>query len=156
PLGKIERRGTADIMLEVRVHLGLERRVCFGRIVCALQLEDERHQRLGDEAAAKDAEMPALVGSGTERIGLRRAHAVLAKPRPPASVASRAARMKARMRSGSFSPGVRSTPEETSTPAGRAIRNASATLVGSRPPESRNGAFAANPSSRCQSNAAPR
>ena len=61
------------------VHLALERRIGLGRGVGLLQLEDQRHQRLGDEAAAIDAEMAALVGPGAERIGLlRRAHAVLA------------------------------------------------------------------------------
>ena len=40
-----------------------------------LQVEDQRHQRLGDEAAAIDAEMAALVGAGAERIGLLHGHA---------------------------------------------------------------------------------
>ncbi len=44
------------------------------------------------------------------------------------SAACRAARTKARIFSGSFSPGARSTPEDTSTPGARVIRKASATL----------------------------
>jgi hypothetical protein len=34
-----------------------------------LQLEDQRHQRLGDEAAAEIAEAAALVGAGA--VGIR-------------------------------------------------------------------------------------
>ena len=34
----------------------------LGRVVGLLDVEDQRHQRLGDEAAAIDAEMAALVG----------------------------------------------------------------------------------------------
>src|SRR3546814_18391639 len=39
-------------------------RVGLGRAVGLLHLEDERHQRLGDEAATMDAEMATLVGAG--------------------------------------------------------------------------------------------
>ena len=52
------------------VHLRLEGRVGLGVGVGLLQFEDERHQRLGDEAAAIDAEMAALVGAGAEGIRL--------------------------------------------------------------------------------------
>ena len=55
------------------------------------------------------------------------------------AIAARAARTKARILSGSFSPGARSTPEETSTPGARVMRSASATLPASSPPESMNG-----------------
>ena len=61
------------------VELGVELRIGLRRVVGALQIEDQRHQRLGDEAAAKNAEMPALVRPGLERIELgflvRRGHA---------------------------------------------------------------------------------
>ena len=53
-------------MREIAVHLALESGIGLGRGVGLLQLEDERHQGLGDEAAAIDAEMPALVGPGAE------------------------------------------------------------------------------------------
>ena len=66
PIGKIERRRTADIVLEMRVHLALERGIGLGVGVGFLKLKDERHQRLGDKAAAIDAEVPALVGPGAE------------------------------------------------------------------------------------------
>ena len=42
--------------------------------------------------------------------------------------------MKARTFSGSFFPGLASTPDATSTPQGFSMRIASATLVGQRPP----------------------
>src|SRR5476651_305317 len=111
------------------VHFALKFRIGLGRGIGLLQIEDQRHQRLGDEAAAIDAEMPALVRPGAEGVRfVRRGHAGLvtfcASSR---AAASRAARMKARIFSGSFSPGARSTPEETSTPGARIMRNASAT-----------------------------
>ena len=79
PLGEIERRRPADIVREMAVHLALECGIGLGVRIGLLQLEDQRHQRLGDEAAAIDAEMAALVGPGAERIGLLRdVHAPLA------------------------------------------------------------------------------
>ena len=59
--------------------------------------------------------------------------------RPCALSAMRAARTKARILSGSFSPGARSTPDDTSTAGARVIRSASATLPASSPPDSMNG-----------------
>src|SRR5256885_2129726 len=55
-------------MREIAVHLFLELRVdlCFG--VGPSQFQDQRHQRLGDKAAAIDAEMPAVVRPGAEGI----------------------------------------------------------------------------------------
>ena len=99
----------------------LEGRIVLRLGVGLLQLEDQRHQRLGDEAAAIDAEMPALVGAGAEGIGLLDGHAPLTTLFGAASLsaAARAARMKARILSGSFTPGARSTPDETSTPGAR-------------------------------------
>ena len=52
------------------VEFGMEGRVFFRRLVMALQIEDQRHQRFGDEAAAENAEMPALVRAGAEGIGI--------------------------------------------------------------------------------------
>ena len=66
PLGEIERRRPADISREMAVHFLLEFRIGLGLRVGFLQIEDQRHQRLGDEAAAIDAEMSALVGAGAE------------------------------------------------------------------------------------------
>src|SRR3974390_3766399 len=109
------------------VHVLLEFRMGFSRGVGLLQVEEQRHQRLSDEATAIDAEVPALVGSSAERVGLRFGHAFTVS-------AARAARMKARILSGSFLPSARSTPEETSTPGARVMRMASAPLPPSSPP----------------------
>src|SRR6185369_6118842 len=64
PLGEIKRARPPDIMLEIVVALGREGGVALRRAIGALDLEDQRHQRLGDEAPAIDAKMPALVGPG--------------------------------------------------------------------------------------------
>ena len=70
-LGEIERARPADIMLQEMIELGLmEGRIGLGRLVGLLQREDQRHQRFGDEAAAENAEMAALVGAVAEGIGL--------------------------------------------------------------------------------------
>jgi hypothetical protein len=85
PLGEIERRRPADIVLQMTVHLALERRIGFGRRIGLLELEDQRHQGLSDEAAAVDAEVPALVGSGAKRIGLLHdGHAITSVEEPGA------------------------------------------------------------------------
>src|SRR5262249_2695117 len=141
-LGEIERRRPPDIVLEVGVHLAAEASVVLRLAVSRFQLENQRHQRLGDEAATIEPEMPALVGPGAERIELLDGHMLLMALSGAARLLapSRAAAMKARILSASFSPGVRSTPEETSTPGAAVMRSASATLSASRPPESMNGA----------------
>src|SRR6187551_2292048 len=135
PLGEIERRRAADIGREMGVHLRVELRIGLGFVVGALQIEDQRHQRLGDKAAAIDTEMPALVGAGAEGVRLRRVHALTFAIAVAAS-AARAARMKARIFSRSFSPGARSTPEDTSTPGAPVMAIACPTLPASSPPES--------------------
>src|SRR4029077_20596155 len=112
-----------DIIREMPVHFLLEFRIGLGRRIGLFQIEDQRHQRLGDKAAAIDAEMAALVGAGAERIGLGQGHALTFAA--SAASAARAARMKALILSGSFSPGARSTPEETSTPGARVMCSAS-------------------------------
>src|SRR5262249_13595174 len=132
PLGEIERARPAHIVLQIAGHLGLEIGIRLGPRIGLLQLEHERHQRLGDETAAIDAEMTALVRPGAERVGLLNRHAVLAMPGGGAPC--RAARMKVRIRSTSFSPGARSTPEDTSTPGAPVIASAATTLSGSSPP----------------------
>ena len=66
PLGVIERRRTADIVLQMAVHLAAERRIGLRLRISLFEIEDQRHQRLGDEAPAEHAEMPALVRAGTE------------------------------------------------------------------------------------------
>src|SRR3954471_11045646 len=157
-LGEVERRRPSDIVLEVAVHLFPKARIVLCRRVGPFQFQNERHQRFGDEAAAIEAEMPAIVGAGTERIGLLKGHApLIILPRAAsAPAASRAAATNARILSGSFSPGARSTPDETSTPGAAVRRSASATLPAWRPPESMNGTFTARASSSRQSKLLPR
>src|SRR5450830_1094151 len=157
PLGEIERRRPPHIGREMAVHLLLEFRIGLGVGGGLLQLEDERHQRFGDEAATIDAEMPALVGAGAERIGLRHSHALLTAFDALRSNGSaiRAARMKARILSGSLTPGARSTPEDTSTPGALVMRIASVTLSASSPPDSMNGMPTSMPLSSVQSNGVP-
>ena len=70
PLGEIERRRPADIGREMAVHLGLEVGIGLGIGVGPLEIEDQRHQRLGDEAAAIEAEMAALVGAAAIGVQL--------------------------------------------------------------------------------------
>src|SRR6185437_11258669 len=140
---------------QIAVHFAAERRIGLGIGVGFFQIENQRHQRLGNEAAAVDAEVPALVGTGAKRIGLLNGH--LTPPHPTVlravdlspkgrgeeeeslASAARAALTKARIFSGSFSPGARSTPDDTSTAPARVIATASPTLAASRPPDSMNG-----------------
>ena len=67
-----------------------------------LEVEDQRHQRFGDVAAAELAEMPALVRLVAEGVWLL-------------GHTERAAWQKAAILSLSLTPGPRSTPEEVST-----------------------------------------
>ena len=122
PLGEIKRRGPADIVLQVAVHFGVECRISLGLGVGFFQIENQRHQGFGDESAAENAEMPVLIGTASEGIGDRLVHRTIS------SSVARAARIKARIMSGSLMPDARSTPEETSTPPARVTRTASATL----------------------------
>src|SRR5262249_35131322 len=153
-IGEIE-RGGADGMLEIGVHLCLEGRIGLGARVDLLEVQDERHQRLGDEASAEHAEMTALVGTAPEGVRLLDRHAALPDGVAILADACRTERMKARILSGSFSPGARSTPEETSTPDARGISSAEATLPASSPPDSRNSTPASMLCSRFQSNRLP-
>ena len=70
--GEIERAGAADVMGEQAVQLFMKSGVNLGRLVSALEIEDQRHQGFGDEATAISAEMAAHVGTGA--IGIGRIH----------------------------------------------------------------------------------
>ena len=104
PLGEIQGARPADIVLQEIFHLGLEGRIVPGLGVGALEFEHERHQRLGDEAAAIDAEMPALVGAGTEAVGLH-VHDAFSRNPSSALAALRAAVTKALILLASLTPG---------------------------------------------------
>src|SRR6185369_16710691 len=141
-LGEIERRRPADIAFEIAVHLRLERRIGLGVGIGLFQVEDQRHQRLGDEASAENA---AFVGTAAEGIGQVWIHRTIN------SSVARAARMKLRIISGSLMPGALSTPEDTSTPPARVTQTASATLSAESPPETMKGSARSSFSRTCQS-----
>src|SRR5690606_14532312 len=67
-LGEIELRRTAGIEGRELLELRPELRVGLGLVPVPFQIEDQRHQRLGDEAAAEKPEHALLVGSGAEGI----------------------------------------------------------------------------------------
>src|SRR3546814_15760421 len=115
--------------------VGLEARILAGGVVGPLDVEEQRHQRLGHEAAAEDAEVPGLVGAaavGVQRLHggrlvlvrvlrivkaglcpLRPAAAMPAGPHPGTSQAAwkvRAAARQALIFWADFSPGASSTP----------------------------------------------
>ena len=56
PLGEVERRGAAGVVVEQRGELGLKGGVGFGGVVLVLQLDERGHQGLRHIAAAVDAE----------------------------------------------------------------------------------------------------
>ena len=68
--GEIERRWPAHVVGEMAVHFLPERWIVPRLGIGFFEIEDERHQRLGDEAAAIEAEVPPFVGPGPKRIGL--------------------------------------------------------------------------------------
>src|SRR5690606_7959148 len=70
-LGMIERRWTSRIMRVEGFQLGLKLRVVLCFRVSALEIEDQRHQRLGDEPAAEDPEEAVIVRSHAEAVGPR-------------------------------------------------------------------------------------
>ena len=105
------------------IELGLERRVGLRGTVVRLEAQDQRHQRFGDVAPAELAEMAARVGTAAQ-AGLNcccRHHAALT------------ASMNALIFATDFTPGVSSTPDDTSTSAGCTPRTASPTLPASSP-----------------------
>jgi hypothetical protein len=88
PLGEIERARPADIVREVAGHLGGIGGIGLRLGIGLLEVEDERHQRLGDEAAAIDAEAAAIIRAGAEGIGLQwRVHFAF-RPQPAAAKAT--------------------------------------------------------------------
>ena len=68
PLGEPQRAGPADIVLQIRVQFGLERRIGVRREIGLLDLQDQRHQRLGDETAAEFAEPAAPVRAVAQAV----------------------------------------------------------------------------------------
>ncbi len=77
-LREIERRRPADIVREMAIHLAAEFRIRLGVRVRPLKVEDQGHQGFGHKTAAVDAEMAALVRTGTVRIGVLHVHGLRA------------------------------------------------------------------------------
>src|SRR5690606_2907762 len=119
-----------------------------------IQLVDQRHQGLGDEAAAVGAEAALGVGPGVG-AGQRGVHRRTLARGSGGNQADLAASRKAAIRTGSLTPGALSTPEETSTAGAPVIRAASARLSGDRPPARNHGRSKRRPASRVQSKLAP-
>ncbi|MEY9194927.1 hypothetical protein ABIA16_000043 [Sinorhizobium fredii] len=67
-LGEIERARPADIVSTEPIELGLEGRVVLGLVPLVLEVEDQRHQSLGDETAAENTEPAVLVRSSPEGV----------------------------------------------------------------------------------------
>ena len=72
--GEPERAWTADIILEVIVEVAPEIRIGLRGLVGLFQLQDQRHQRLGDETAAEHAEAAAFIRAMPETVGALRKH----------------------------------------------------------------------------------
>ncbi len=68
PLGEPQGTRTAHVVTEQPVQLRLEGGVRFRRLIGLLDIQDERHKGLGDEAAAEPAEAAACVGTGAQGI----------------------------------------------------------------------------------------
>ena len=149
-LGEIERALAADIVLEHSAEFGLERGIGFRGFVGALQIEHQRHQRLGDEAPAITAEMALRIGTAAPGIG-RNAHADV-----PAVGGGARGGDESRNHLRALDAGRR-------LDAGRHIDArriglhaiARATLSAFNPPASSHGFENFRPRSNCQSNAAP-
>jgi hypothetical protein len=68
-LGVPQRRGPPDIMRQQPSPLRHEGRVALRLVIGALDLQDQRHQRLGHETAAELAEAAAGIGALAEGVG---------------------------------------------------------------------------------------
>src|SRR5690348_1594616 len=113
PLGKIERTRPADIMRQQLVKLGLERRIIARSDPGLFEIEEQRHQCLGNISSAEGTEMPRRIRAGTKAVG-RDGHGGLPAD-SGAITAPRAALMNAAILSRFFRPGVSSTPDDAST-----------------------------------------
>src|SRR5262249_45728540 len=113
----VEWRRAAGVVAEQLGETLLELPVALRRTPRPLQLDQRRHECLGDEAAAEASEV-------AQRVRELRLH------RTPFASAT-----KRQTLSGSLRPGCASTPEFTSTPYGRTVATARATFSGVRPAE---------------------
>ncbi|MCY1247135.1 hypothetical protein D9M72_604340 [compost metagenome] len=114
----------------------LECRIVLCLVPLGLQVEDQGHQCLGHEAAAKNAETAVLVGTAPERIQLWRLVHVLLPDRGMPASAWRTASKNDSMSCRSLTPGALSTPEDVSMAQVRVCARASPMLFTFKPPES--------------------
>src|SRR5262249_11622584 len=149
-LRKIEWTFAAGVSLQQTRELRLKRGIASRILIGALQLQYERHQRLGNEASTIGAEMPLEVGAGTKGIW-RKAHARASF----ANCAAFAFEMKSAIKAALLTPGDVSTPDETSTPGAPLVAIARVTFSGVRPPARSQGLENVRPRRSCQSNALP-
>ena len=68
PLGEIHRRRPSGVMGVEMLELGAEGRIGLRPGPFLFQLEDQRHQRFGNETAAENAEHALFIGTGAEGI----------------------------------------------------------------------------------------
>ncbi len=126
-LGLVERRRPPDVVASSRAQRRDERRVAARREVRGRQLLDRRHERLGHEAPAELAEVPARVGIAAaehrpRRVSLDASSRV--PPRRPRPRRRSAAQSLRALHAGRRS----STPDDTSTAHGRTCRDGRGTL----------------------------
>src|SRR5690606_26989758 len=69
-LGEIERAGAADIMGRQILEFGAIGGIGLGGAIFLFEVQDQRHQRFSDEAAAINAEAAMLVRAVAQGIGL--------------------------------------------------------------------------------------
>src|ERR1019366_8049386 len=115
--GEIERGGAAGVVVQQTGELGLEGGVVARNEVGGFEFLNRRHEDFGDVAPAVGSEVPAGIGLGSH-----------------APSAAWAACRKPIIFMWSFFPGEDSMREQESTPQGRAIETARATLEASKPP----------------------
>ena len=127
PLREVQRRRAPGVARQEPTQAAREALVPHRRPVGLLELDERGHERLGNEAPTEAAEVAGRVGQ-RGGVGSARAHAL-------SRDADLAAATKRRTLSGSFVPGLASTPEFTSTPYGFTMAIDWATFSGVRPPD---------------------
>ena len=123
PRGKLERRGTPREIVQERIQLRLKAVIRARLCIHALEFFERGHQRFRDVTAAIRPVAAALPHH------VRRVTHPATFFRVPF-----AARIRLLIRTGSFLPGLASTPLQTSTAYGLAARIASPTFSGVNPP----------------------
>ena len=135
-LGEIKRARPASIMGIQMRQFRLEFRIGLCLFPLGLKVEDQWHQRFGNEAATEDAEAAVLVRTFPEGIGFGCFVHLTLPDTGTRREASATAAKNSSIICRSLTPGALSTPEETSIPRAPVSRRASAMLSLLSPPES--------------------